>query len=200
MDATTIFKGVFFVGLMAGGLVRKTYARRYRQLTVAQARKESPLVVLFMALWGVAGVLGLVYVFSPWLSFADYALPIWTGWLGGVVFAAGVWLLWRSHADLGRNWTSTLQIMEGHTLVTGGVYRRLRHPMYAAHLWWSLGQLLLLPNWLAGPGALVAFLPLYFLRFPREEAQLLDRFGDDYRAYMSRTGRMLPKRVGRSVP
>jgi len=52
--------------------------------------------------------------------------------------------------------------------------------------------MLLLQNWIAGPASLVAFLPIYFVRIPQEEEMMLRHFGDAYRAYCRRTGRILP--------
>jgi protein-S-isoprenylcysteine O-methyltransferase Ste14 len=150
-------------------------------------------------LWGVAQFLPLIYIFSDWLNFANYELPQWAGWIGVVIFTPGVWLLWRSHVDLGRNWSATLEIRSGHTLITGGVYRWLRHPMYAAHLYWAMGQPLLIQNWIAGPLALVSIVPMYLLRAPQEEKMMLDEFGDEYRAYMARTGGIVPKLRRRSA-
>ncbi len=45
---------------------------------------------------------------------------------------AALWLFWRSHADLGRNWSQAFELRKGHELITHGVYRVVRHPMYAA--------------------------------------------------------------------
>jgi protein-S-isoprenylcysteine O-methyltransferase Ste14 len=68
--------------------------------------------------------------------------------------------------------------------------------MYTAFLVMGAGMLLLSANWLVGGGPLL-FLPLLMLvRTPREESMLLARFGDDYRAYMARTGRYLPRLRG----
>jgi protein-S-isoprenylcysteine O-methyltransferase Ste14 len=145
---------------------------------------------------GVAGV-GLVaplfYLFSPWLDFANYSMPGWAGWIGTPVFAAGIFLLWKSHADLGRNWSATLRIRQEHTLVTDGIYQHIRHPMYTAHLLWAIAQGLLLQNWLAGWAFLVFSVPLYLVRMPKEEQMMLDNFGQEYRNYMGRTGRLFPR-------
>jgi protein-S-isoprenylcysteine O-methyltransferase Ste14 len=113
---------------------------------------------------------------------------------GVVVLAAALALFWRAHADLGTNWSISLEIRKGHRLVSSGVYRRVRHPMYAAIFLFGVAQALLLANWLAGPAALVTFAPLYVIRVPREEALLLERFGDAYREVMARTGRLWPRR------
>jgi protein-S-isoprenylcysteine O-methyltransferase Ste14 len=66
----------------------------------------------------------------------------------------GLWLFAKSHADLGTNWSLTLEVREKHQLVTHGIYRALRHPMYSALLLYSLGQALVVPNWIVGPPTL----------------------------------------------
>ena len=137
-----------------------------------------------------------LYVLTPWLDKANYRLPTRAqgraGGVGTVILAVAVWLFWRSHTDLGRNWSPSLQLREGHMLVTEGVYRYIRHPMYASMWLWGIAQALLLQNWVAGWASLVLFLPLYVLRVPREERMLLEYFGDAYRTYMNRTARVVP--------
>jgi protein-S-isoprenylcysteine O-methyltransferase Ste14 len=103
-----------------------------------------------------------------------------------------LWLFYRSHADLGTNWSITLQVREKHQLVTQGIYQHVRHPMYLALLLYSVGQALVLPNWLAGPSYLVAFGLLFALRVGPEERMMLEEFGKDYEAYMARTKRLIP--------
>ena len=188
-----MFKSLYLAGLIVGSIVRGICTRRYKPNAAADERR-SALDTALMSFTSVGLLLlPLLYVFTPWLEFADYRPPMWTGWVGAVVFAAAVWLLWRSHVDLGRNWSPTLQVSEGHTLITQGVYRHIRHPMYAAHWLWAVAQVLLLHNWIAGPALLVFFLPLYILRVPREEQMMLEHFGDEYRAYIKRTGRVVPR-------
>ena len=118
------------------------------------------------------------YALTPWLDGANYRLSPEAreraGVVGTALIVAAVWLFWRSHADLGRNWSPSLQLREGHTLVTGGVYRSIRHPMYASMWLWGIGQALVLQNWIAGWAGLVSFAPLYLLRVPREEQMMLE--------------------------
>ncbi len=104
-----------------------------------------------------------------------------------------LWLLWRSHYDLGRNWRVTTEIREGHTLVTSGIFRYIRHPMYSAHWLWGIAQVLLIHNWIAGLASLVIWLPVYLLRVRREENMMLEKFGEEYRLYMRQTGRIIPR-------
>lgn len=192
------FNAIYLAGLLISSVIRMIYGRRYRA-NLPPGHKPDVIAgtprpeLAMMLLWGVAQLVAIVYVFTPWLSFADYLLPQWLGWLGAVVFALSVWLLWRSHADLGDAWSPEIEVQREQQLVTTGVFSRIRHPMYAAHLLWSVAQPLLLWNWIAGWLALLAFLPVYLLRAPREEQMMLAEFGEEYRAYAARTGSIIPR-------
>jgi len=189
----TILKWFYLAGFIAGAVIRRAHARRRKGGRVADERKAM-LDTLLLGFTSVGMVvIPVLYLLTPWFDFADYWLPAWAGWTGMVAFAAALWLLWRSHEDLGGNWSPTLQISEEHSLVTDGVYRHIRHPMYAAHWLWAVAQALLLQNWIAGPAFLAFLLPLYLVRVPREEQMMLDHFGEAYRRYTYRTGRLFPR-------
>ena len=145
------------------------------------------------------GVVPLYYVASHLLhfgtralAFADYPFMPVLGYLGVAAAAASLWLFYRTHRDLGHNWSVSLDLRERHTLVTTGVYALVRHPMYAGFWLMALAQVLLLPNWIAGPAGLVGFGILYFGRLRREEDMMIAAFGDEYRNYMRRTARVVP--------
>lgn len=186
--------------LIVGAVIRGVYVRRYGKPKISDDLNTG-VDKLLLLLSGVGmQLIPIVYLLTGWLDFADYGLPaaasLALGVVGALFFAVGIWLLWRSHADLGRNFAPTLQIVEDHSLVTDGVFRRIRHPMYAAHLLWAIGQMLLLQNWIAGPAFLVVQIPLYLRRIPAEERMMLEQFGDEYREYMKRTGRLIPRLSG----
>ncbi len=187
-----LFPISYLIGLIVGSFIRVWYGKRYKQDRTAIFRTEGLAVGLLASLWGITILIPVFYMFTHWLDFANYDLPAWAGWSGVAIFAFALWLLWRSHTDLGRNWSATTEIKEKQTLVTDGVFRFIRHPMYAAHLLWCIAQALLIWNWIAGLASMVVFVPLYFLRFPREECMMLDQFGEEYRQYMSQTGRIIP--------
>ncbi len=150
-----------------------------------------------MALLAVAGLgmlVPLIYVFSSLLDFANYILADWVGWFGAILFVLAIWLLWRSHVDLGRNWTPTLGIRDDHQLVTDGVFKYVRHPMYAAHILWAIATALMLHNWIAGYSLLVVFVPQYLSRVNAEEQMMLEHFGEQCESYIQRTGRIIPLR------
>jgi len=189
----SIFEVIYVICFVTGSVLRKLYVRGYNRREIADDRETGldKLLLVFVSI-GFIGI-PLLYLFAPWLDFADYQLPIWVGWVGVAVFASALWLLWRSHVALGRNWSPMMEIREEHSLVTKGVYKYIRHPMYAAHFLWAIAQVLLLQNWIAGPAFMVTFVPLYLFRVPLEERMMLERFGDDYRLYMKGTGRVIPR-------
>jgi len=184
---------VFLAGFAAYIVIRGVFEERAKgsEQTVDRAGRAE------RALMGVVFVgsllLPTIYVFTPWLSFADYRLPAFAPWCGTALMVAALLLFWRSHADLGKNWSRTLELHEGHVVIKHGVYRSIRHPMYAAIWLFGLAQGLLLQNWLAGWSALVAFAPMYFVRLPREEQMMCEFFGQEYRDYMRQTGRLFPR-------
>jgi len=138
-------------------------------------------------------LLPLLYSTTSWLDFANYTLPTWAGWIGVALIAAALYVFWRAHADLGLNWSPTLEIREKHELITRGIYGVIRHPMYSSQWILAIAQPLLLQNWLVGFANLIIFIPFYFLRVQAEEKMMLDSFGDEYRDYMKKTGAILPK-------
>ncbi|MEH1855199.1 MAG: protein-S-isoprenylcysteine O-methyltransferase [Nostoc sp.] len=174
-------KIVFLIGFTIVLAIRFYFARLLQSQTVKDDRK-TPLEILLLGftLLGMF-ILPLVGVFTPWLGFADYRLPSWTGWVGAAMFSTAIWLFWRAHVDLGLNWSATLEIRENHSLVDQGVYRSVRHPMYAAFWLWGIAQALLLHNWIYGLSYLISFVPMYFLRVRQEEEMMVDTFGEQYR-------------------
>jgi protein-S-isoprenylcysteine O-methyltransferase Ste14 len=112
--------------------------------------------------------------------------------LGVLCFVAGLWIFQRSHADLGDFWSITLEVREKHRLVTEGIYRRIRHPMYLGLFVYSLGQALALPNWVVGPSYGLGFGVLFALRIGAEEKMMREEFPQEYAAYAARTKRLIP--------
>jgi protein-S-isoprenylcysteine O-methyltransferase Ste14 len=134
----------------------------------------------------------LVYVATGIPRFTAYSFHPLFAWLGLFFAIAALGMFHLTHRALGRQWSISLDLRENHELVTSGIYRRVRHPMYSAFWLWAIAQALLLPNWIAGFAGLAGFGILFFGRVAREEQMMLETFGDSYRAYMARTGRVFP--------
>jgi protein-S-isoprenylcysteine O-methyltransferase Ste14 len=189
---------VFGVGFVIYLGIRSVYARRTQREEKVHRQIDLQEKVLMALVIPTSMLFPIVYLFTPLLSFADYELPAFAPWCGAAVMVFALWLFWRSHADLGQNWSVTLEVRKEHQLVTRGVYRLIRHPMYLSIWLWCVAQGLLLENWLAGWSVFVTFSAMYFLRTPREEQMMREFFGDEYRAYSSRTGRLFPQIFGTS--
>jgi protein-S-isoprenylcysteine O-methyltransferase Ste14 len=186
-------KIIWCIGVVGWFMIRYPHARRSRRVRKARIIGRSlERTLLLISACGL-GVVPALFVFSDLLRFADYPIQFWQPWAGLLVFALALWMFRRTHSDLGRNWSVTLEVREDHALITEGIYRHVRHPMYTAFWLWALAQAILLPNWIAGFAGIVGFGTLYLCRVGREEDMLLQTFGEQYRGYMQRTRRIIPR-------
>ena len=189
-----VAKLVYFVGLwLANFVIRAPHIKVHRHVAIRSNWKNTADSALFVAVCISGFVIPLFYVFSPLLSFADYSIPLWVGVTGVIVLIFGDWVFWRSHKDLGGNWSPTLEIRENHRLVTEGIYQHIRHPMYSAIFLLMVAQAMILPNYVAGFSGIIPFAALYFLRVRKEERMMAGEFGEEYAQYCQRTGRLLPR-------
>jgi protein-S-isoprenylcysteine O-methyltransferase Ste14 len=188
-----IFKIAYWVGLVVETAIRAPLQKNWKTGVKTDQRVSRTEQVLLRLLLVVMLVLPLIYSVTNWLDFANYSLPEWMGWLGVFVLACALLVFARAHMDLKTNWSPTLEIRQDHALVTNGIYRYVRHPMYTSQLLWVIAQMLLLQNWLAGPVGLIFFIPFYLIRVQAEEKMMLDTFGDQYREYMKKVGGMIPR-------
>jgi protein-S-isoprenylcysteine O-methyltransferase Ste14 len=186
-----IAKGIVLLASVALVAIRAPHGHRSRHVPVAKSHK-GPLEIALLTVAWIAFLLPLLWVVTPLLSFADYALRAVPLNAGVVALVWGLWLFHRTHEELGTHWSITLEVRERHRLVAEGPYRRVRHPMYLALLIYAAGMALVLPNWIAGPAYLVAMLLLFALRVGPEERMMLEAFGGEYEAYRSRTKRLVP--------
>ena len=184
---------IIWVALAIGWFtLRIPHDRRSRKTRVARdvmdAREKLRLAISLTGL----GIIPFVYVIFGQPSFANRAFAPGLAWLGLALALAAIVMFHLTHKALGRNWSVSLQMREGHKLVTEGVYARIRHPMYTAFWLMALAQACLLPNWVAGFSGIIGFGTLYLLRVGPEEEMMVESFGEEYRAYMARTGRLTP--------
>ncbi len=157
-------------------------------------RQEGLFILLTLRPLAAVRMVGvIIWLIDPArMTWSAVALPIWLRWCGvGLGVVAAALLIW-TFRTLDTNLTDTVVTRKNHTLVTTGPYRRVRHPFYLAFLMAMIADSLVMANWfLALTGGLAV--SLIFIRTAREEANLLSRFGDDYRQYMEMTGRFFPR-------
>ena len=141
--------------------------------------------------------LGLIpiffYLLTSWIDAFHLPFPLRVRWLGAwLIFVGDLLFIW-SHKALGKNWSPILEIRKGHTLVTDVPYRFVRHPMYAAIFLIGIGVSILSANWIVTLSYIMPTTILYIVRVSDEEEMMIEQFGDEYREYMARTGRLMPK-------
>jgi protein-S-isoprenylcysteine O-methyltransferase Ste14 len=140
----------------------------------------------------------LVYILNPaWMAWSKIGLPEWVRWLGvgiGILCTLGIYWLFSS---IGTGITPTSATRTEHKLVTSGPYRWVRHPLYTFGSSMFVAFGMMADNWFIALLGVLAFIAMAS-RTPKEEANLIAKFGDEYRNYIKRTGRYLPKLGGRS--
>ena len=189
----TPFIIIYWIGIVAEIIIRLPYQKPWKETPKTNQHVSGSERILLGLLWTFMFIFPLIYSVTGWLDFADYTLPAWMGWLGVAVLACALVVFTRAHRDLKSNWSPSLEILEGHTLVTSGIYKYIRHPMYASQWIWGIAQILLLWNWVAGPLDLLFFIPFYILRVRAEEKMMVETFGDQYLEYKKTTGGVIPK-------
>ncbi|MEW5956213.1 MAG: isoprenylcysteine carboxylmethyltransferase family protein, partial [Chloroflexota bacterium] len=127
-----------------------------------------------------------------WLSWSALALPVWLRWSGAGLGLAAAGLHWGSHHALGHNFAPFLHVREQHTLVSSGVYRWVRHPLYTALFITGLTCFLLAANWFIGL-VWAGFALAVACQVKTEEAMMVEKFGEQYRRYQQSTGQFLPR-------
>jgi len=135
----------------------------------------------------------LIYLLNPaWMAWSKIGLPEWVRWLGVGIGITCVGLIYWLFSSIRSGITPTSATRAQHTLVTSGPYRWVRHPLYTvgASMFISFGMMA--DNWFIGGLGILAFV-LMAIRTPQEEANLIEKFGDEYREYMKHTGRFFPK-------
>ncbi|MGO4116910.1 protein-S-isoprenylcysteine O-methyltransferase [Rhizobium ruizarguesonis] len=192
LSAAVVGEVVWVLGIVAWYIIRYPFERRAKRVPVVSKRRTgSEAVGLAAALAGLAIVPGF-YVATGIPEAADYTAHLWAVVIGTILFCAAMWVFRRTHKQLGRNWSITLEIRQQHELICAGPYALVRHPMYTSFLLMGLSQAFLLPNWVAGMAGLIGFAVLFFLRVDKEERMMLEVFGPQYQAYMAKTKRIIP--------
>ena len=206
MTLEIFFKIAFFVVLFSFAYVMTAYtqkAKTRRESTSTRVQlhheHEVPLLLKIRQIFGIVFYLGiLVWVFAPrFMEWSASNFPAWARWTGLALGVFSVCLNAWSHKTLserlGEDFDPVLRLIKVRALVKAGPYAGIRHPIYLAFLLMQISLLLLSSNWLIGFSGIAIILGVILVRIPVEEQMLIEQFGDEYREYMQRTGRLLPK-------
>lgn len=195
MNQDAIFRPALVAGFLAVFVITlyhriKSGASREK----LDRRQEGVFILATLRPLGLMLWLGVIaYMINPaWMAWSSLPLPAWPRWMGAGICALAVGLLTWTLRSLGTNLTDTVVTRQAHTLVTHGPYRWVRNPFYDCMALLILAIALVAANWfLLLAGGLV--LLLIVVRTRTEEEKLLARFGDAYGAYLTRTGRFVPR-------
>lgn len=113
-------------------------------------------------------------------------------WIGLIVILAGLFLREWALIKLGRFFSRTVQIEQGHKVVKDGPYRWIRHPAYTGMILIDTGVIMALGTWLGALVTLILMTASVMYRISVEEKTLLRAFGDEYRKYMAQTWKLFP--------
>ncbi len=200
MNNEGTFRLAFWVLLGLTMLMRIWFAIRVRR---AGERLMPDQAAIRREGWRIYGVRVFVFLLlvalivllarkPSWWRKLDFPLPLWLRWAGFALGLASLGLWTWTHVTLGTLWSAPLQLRANHRLVASGPYSRIRHPMYTAILIWVTSLGFVIANWL--PIIFAVWVAIIFVaRVPPEEQMMVERFSDEYREYMKRTGRFLPK-------
>jgi len=192
------FRVLFLVLLLLVGGVRGYYSRKLgvSHLSVsdeAVEREGRELAWLRVALLPVFYGYVVLFLLDPaWMEWSHAPVPAWARWGGVALMAVGVPLEIWVHRALGASWSTSMEVGHEPELITHGPYRFVRHPMYALALPIFAGIALLAADWVL-IALSVAGLVVILSRLPVEDRMMVEHFGDEYRAYMQRTGALVPR-------
>ena len=178
---------IAFLVIRAPNVIRASKTEKVEEKKTTRER-----ILVFLNFVGMMG-LPFVYILTTWLDIFSIPLPEFISGIGICLNIVGLCLLVWVHRALGQHWSMMLKLGEEHKLVTTGPYSRIRHPMYTYFTVMVISNALISANLLVGVFGIAVWTLLYIVRIDDEEDMLLEEFGDDYREYMKRTGRLFPK-------
>ena len=190
-----MFRWIVLVVLVANIGISGYYRRKARRLGETIGRKEEGALLIMMRLVFTLPLLLslLAFVINPsWMAWSSVAVPVWVLWMGAGLGVGIVPLTYWVFRTIGRNISETVLTKKTHELVTDGPYRWVRHPLYTVGTLLLTALSLLTANWFIALMTVLAIVMVVAVVIPREEANLIETFGDAYRAYKKRTGMLLP--------
>jgi protein-S-isoprenylcysteine O-methyltransferase Ste14 len=200
MPSEQLFRILFWILILGVMIMRIVFTLRVRRAGErvmpdrAAVKREGwiPFAIRVFSFFTLLGLLVAYAFFPSSLSAFSFSFPDALRWLGFFIGLAGVGLWIWAQIALGKEWSPQLQLREKHRLITTGPYARMRHPLYSGMILWAGGLALTSANWIFVAIALLVD-SVFFIRVPREEQMMIEEFGEEYREYIKRTGRVFPK-------
>jgi len=201
MTSETIYRIAFFILLVALLAMRFYFMIKVRRTgghlmpdkqAVQREGGQGALIFRMVMFFILMAFLVMYLAGVAWIDAFLFTLPGWLRWLGFIIglFTVAFWTWTQIHLDT--QWSAQLQLSKEHRLITTGPYARIRHPLYAGLFGWSISLTLLTANWIFFAFCALSFAGILW-RIPKEEQMMIEAFGDEYKAYMQKTGRFFPR-------
>lgn len=196
MDIDQTFRLMMVAIFVISASISKYHRRKAKLSGEAISRRdEGRVAMLLRAAVALPLMLSfLAYMINPsWMAWSELALPVWARWFGVGLGIACLPLLWTLFQSIGSNISETVLTKKDHRLVMTGPFRWIRHPLYtvAMLLFFSYG--LMASNWWMMMFTAIGLVMIVVLVIPKEEAELIAKFGDEYRDYQDRVEKLLPR-------
>jgi protein-S-isoprenylcysteine O-methyltransferase Ste14 len=151
--------------------------------------------------WIIAWILVLAYFLTPigknnilhqnnWIVFLIFKQPIFQI-LGVVLAILGLIIAITARKKLAENWSSNIEVKKDHKLITTGVYKYIRHPIYTGIACMGIGTFLVFHSLLSLLFLLV-MITFCVLKLKKEEVLLMKHFPNEYPAYKKRAKALIP--------
>jgi protein-S-isoprenylcysteine O-methyltransferase Ste14 len=193
MSGSSWFVVLFLAGVFGERLVA-TFA--HRQLVAGEQRQRWTLYALYTLYTVIVGGSLVEYILThrPLIKLVSA--------LGLILYVGGVLLRTVAIRTLGKFWSLQIEIRTRHQLIREGIYQYLRHPNYAGIILEVLSIPLVVNAWYILALAGLAYVPMLLYRWRCEEQALVEKFGEEYRAYQREVGALWPKfaRRGKTAP
>jgi len=196
MDIDQTFRLMMVAIFVISASISKYHRRKAKLSGEAISRRdEGRVAMLLRAAVALPLMLSfLAYMINPsWMAWSELVLPVWARWVGVGLGIACLPLLWTLFQSIGSNISETVLTKKNHRLVMTGPFRWIRHPLYtvAMLLFFSYG--LMASNWWMMMFTALGLGLIEVLVIPKEEVELIAKFGDEYRDYQERVGKLLPR-------
>ncbi|WP_054695935.1 methyltransferase family protein [Syntrophomonas palmitatica] len=113
--------------------------------------------------------------------------------IGFVVFLVSCVIRYQAIITLGKYYNPRVSVYEEHSLITRGIYRNIRHPIYVSAILNVAAIAMIFNSWGALILAAAAVVPAVIYRINVEEEFLLKHFDNDYKCYMEQSKKLIPK-------
>ena len=187
-----LFAGVFIMRMYFALRVRRAGERVMPDREAVKREGRGMFAIRVVMFFLLFGWLALYAINPTWMGVLSVPFPDWLRWVGFALGLASLGFWSWTQVALGKEWSPQLQLREEHHLVTTGPYSRIRHPLYTAMIGYGTSLALVTANWVFIVLA-VAVIAGSIARVPKEEQMMIEEFGEEYKAYMQRTGRFFPK-------